>query len=91
MIHQKYKSGEKATEEKLDREMEQVLCLPWGIEKLLDWIKYRWGQGGEKVVKALLDTGEAARDCVVMRCDLPITDFEDIDQQAGDYWDREMA
>ena len=37
------------------------------------------------MVKALLDTGEAARDCVVMRCDLPITDFEDIDQQAGNY------
>ena len=28
LIHQKYKSGYRAMEEKLDREMEQVLCLP---------------------------------------------------------------
>lgn len=37
------------------------------------------------MVKALLEAGEAARDCVVMRCDLPIPDFENIYQQAGDY------
>ena len=42
----------------------------------------RRGEGGEGSVG---EGGEAARDCVVMRCDLPITDFEDIDQQAGDY------
>ena len=36
-------------------------------------------------MKALLDAGEAARDCVVMRCDLPIPDFKNIYQQAGDY------
>lgn len=41
----------------------------------------RRGEGGEDS----LDTGEAARDCAVMWCDLPITDFEDIDQQAGNY------
>ena len=28
LIHQKYKSGDRAMEEKLDREMEEVLCLP---------------------------------------------------------------